>query len=226
MIISFVPLAASVLLTAQHLARAASCQEGSDFSFRQGEGEGTDIRMHREAFAKRIRTSPWLTLLLAAWPQLCWRTALLFSCCSTLWVPDGQLTGLTSISASECSMASRSITAWHFLCLWARFLFFSLPGPSAFSYITRRHSKTSKALNHGLAWAFCITLKQAGAGCGGVLGKIPVHHSRCSYTGHTQWKICGFCRISLIFCIFILQKLSSVTQSMTHKSISHSSCHV
>lgn len=43
MITSFVPLAASVSLTAQHLACAASCQEGPDFSFRQGVGEGTDV---------------------------------------------------------------------------------------------------------------------------------------------------------------------------------------
>lgn len=40
MITSFVPLAASVLLTVQHLACAASCQEGPDFSFRQGGGWG------------------------------------------------------------------------------------------------------------------------------------------------------------------------------------------
>lgn len=55
MITSFVPLAASVLLTAQHLACAASCQEGPDFSFREGVGEGTDVCVHGEAFAKRIR---------------------------------------------------------------------------------------------------------------------------------------------------------------------------
>lgn len=55
MIASFVPLAASVLLTAQHLACAASCQEGPDFSFRQGVGERTDVCIYGEAFAKRIR---------------------------------------------------------------------------------------------------------------------------------------------------------------------------
>lgn len=161
MIISFVPLAASVLLTAQHLARAASCQEGSDFSFRQGEGEGTDIRMHREAFAKRIRTSPWLTLLLAAWPQLCWRTALLFSCCSTLWVPDGQLTGLTSISASECSMASRSITAWHFLCLWARFLFLFTSRPFCFFI---HNKKTQQDFQSSQPWPGMGILHHSEAG--------------------------------------------------------------
>lgn len=72
MITSFVPLAASVLLTAQHLACAASCQEGPDFPFRQGVGEGTDVCIHGEGFAERIRPFPWLPLLLFVWPQYCW----------------------------------------------------------------------------------------------------------------------------------------------------------
>lgn len=119
MITSFVPLAASVLLTAQHLACAASCQEGPDFSFRQGVGEGTDICIHGEAFAKRIRPFPCLPLLLVVWPQYCWKTTPLSSRCSMLWVPDGQLIGVSSPSACFCVQCCQ---AGHLRSVFPKFL--------------------------------------------------------------------------------------------------------
>lgn len=129
MITAFVPLAASVLLTAQHLACAASCQEGPDFSFREGVGEGTDVCIDGEAFAKRIRPLPWLPLLLVVWPQYCWKTRPLSSRCSTLHVPDGRLVGVSSPShrTSVPSVARWGILGRYSqnrLCLWMRCLFF------------------------------------------------------------------------------------------------------
>lgn len=99
MITSFVTLAVLLLLTVQHLACAASCKEGPDFSFRQGMSEGTDICIDGEAFAQRMRLFACLPLLLVVWLQHSWQTTPLSSHCSTLCVPDGQLIRVSSPSA-------------------------------------------------------------------------------------------------------------------------------
>jgi len=197
MITSFVPSAASVLLTAQHLACAASRQEGPDFSFRQGVGEGAGVCIHGEAFAKRIRPFPWLALLLVVWPQYCWKTTALSSRCSMPPVPDGQLIrSALHHPTSVRSVARRGISgrySQNFLCLWTRCLFPLVSRLSCFSADRKEAWRDIQSAQQ----------KRAEAGCHGALGKIPAHRFMCSHPQHTQQEIFGFCRISLILCIFI-----------------------
>ena len=82
------------------------------------------------------------------------------------------------------------------------------------------HPKHS-ALALQLVFSLLGQQKQAEAGCHGALGKIPAHRLVCSHPPYTQQEIFGFCRISLILCIFISLKLSLVTWLMTHTNISH-----
>lgn len=188
MITSFVPLAASVLLTAQHLACAASCQEGPDFSFRQGVGEGTDICIHGEAFAKRIRPFPWLPLLLVVWPQYCWKTTPLSSRCSTLRVPDGRLVGVSSSSVRFCVQCGQ---AGHIRSLFLKFplLVDKMPFSSYFQAFLFFHGSWGgmaghpkhSALARQLAFSLPGQQKQDEAGCQGALGKIPAHRLVCSH---------------------------------------------
>lgn len=138
MITSFVPLAASVLLTAQHLACAASCQEGPDFSFRRGVGEGTDVCIDGEAFARRIRPFPWLPLLLVFWPQYCWKTTPLSSRCRALRLPDGWLLGVSSPSVPFCAQRGQ---AGHLRSVFLKFplLVDEMPFPSYFQALLVFH---------------------------------------------------------------------------------------
>lgn len=223
MITSFVPLAASVLLTVQHLVCAASCQEGPDFSFRQGGGWGNRRMYTWRGFCQENKAiSP------AATAAGCLATVLLENnppFFPLQRVPDGQLVGVSSPSAP---FRVRRGQAGHLRSVFPKFpllvdeMPFSplLPGFSCFSWgRLAGHPKHS-----ALAWQSVFSLlgqqKQAGAGCHGAPGKIPAHRSVCSHPPYMQ-QIFGICRISLILCIFVSLKLSLVTRSMTHTNVSH-----
>lgn len=222
MITSFVPLAASVLLTVQHLACAASCQEGPDFSFRQRGGWGNRRMYTWRGFCQKNKA-----ISLAATAAGCLATVLLEN--NTPFFPlQRARRGQLPVSTLRCAPwpgrpSEVGIPQISSACGWVAF--FPFPSRLFLVFHGSWGGLAGHAKHSALAWRSEFSLlgqqKQAGAGCHGALGKIPAHRSVCSHPLYTQQEIFGFCRISFILCVFVSLKLSLVTRSMTHTNVSH-----